>query len=210
MFAFEIGPADNPQFAGLVEPDWYNRFGLPGIPKDTNWHVVLVDLQPSVIIWLLEKFQGTSNLTILNAAVGSTGFSPVESTSDYSHVGWETRLSSAAKYNDKNQAELHPCFHIYTVDLATLLSFAGDNEVGLLSLDAQGAEVEILMGYDFNIRPRFIEIEVHSEESFSIADNILRSNDYQLIREVSEEYNVTWFPRCRRLYGDLKRQRNII
>ena len=182
MIFFQIGCGDSANYAGLVKDDWYDYFELPGMPEDTQWQGVLVDLQPAALLEMLRQFAGAPRLTVMNAAVaGKIYFSKVQTRNPVA-VDLEARLSTAEVYNDKTRPDFEECFTVHTIDLETLLGHAGAIPIGLLALDVQGSEVEILANYNWNRRPRLVDVEPHSDDALRCVSDILRGQGYTFIR----------------------------
>ena len=206
MFFFEVGTAQNPKYIKLIDSNWSFLFDLLDIPDTTKWEGVLVDLQPTVIIDLLYRFSSFPNITILNAAIGgSLYFSEIQTCKTYDEIDWEMRLKSAESYNDKIIDQFSESFSVYTIDLATLLSLAGTTPIGLLSLDVQGSEVEILQSYDWRVRPIYLEVEPHSKHATELISDILHENGYELVRGIpeSEDDDIDWIQRVNYLWRDI-------
>lgn len=181
MIFFQIGCGNSANYAGLVEGSWATHFDLPGIPADTSWHGVLVDLQPASILEMMRKFGDSSRLDIVNVAVaGKAGFFQMEKR-DLLEIDLEARLLPAGNYNDKVR-DFKSGFFCHTITLDQLFGFAGDAEIGLLALDVQGSEVDILTHYSWRIRPRLIDVEPHSEEAEKIVSDILTQQGYTFVR----------------------------
>ena len=182
MIFFQVGCGDSANYAGLVKDDWHDYFDLPGVPEDTKWHGVLVDLQPAALLEMLRQFAGEPKLSIMNAAIaGKSYFSTVQTRNPVA-VDLEARLSAAETYNDKVRPDFEECLTVRTIDLETLLDYAGAMPIGLLALDVQGSEVEMLSNYSWNCRPSLIDVEPHSDDALRCVSDILRAQGYRFIR----------------------------
>ena len=179
---FQIGCGDSANYAGLIKADWCDYFDLPGILADTTWHGVLVDLQPAALLEMLRQFAGATRLTVMNAGIaGKPYFSKVQTRNPVA-VDLEARLSTAGVYNDKIRPDFEECLTVHTIDLETLLGHAGAMPIGLLALDVQGSEVEILSHYSWTVRPCLIDVEPHSEDALRCVSDILRMQGYTFVR----------------------------
>ena len=182
LYFFQIGCGRTANYAALTKPDWHEHFYFPCIDRQSKWKGVLVDLHPASIIDIASDFADESNLQVLHAAVaGTPQFAMVESRA-VTDIDQEARLCSAEKYNDKFRPDFKGMFYCHTITLDQLFGFIEkESEIGLLALDVQGSEVEILRGYGWHIRPLFIDIETHSADALSITSAILIDQGYSYV-----------------------------
>ena len=204
MYFFQIGCADNVNYVDLAHSDWSGHFDFPGIDSDTEWQGVLVDLHPVSVIDMVQKF--SPDLTVVNAAVtGKNEFVQMQGNHGINEIDEKAMLSTAERYNDwhvKHEPELmrehafQNFFFCYTVTLEQLFStFAPDSEIGLLALDVQGSEVEILTAYDWEKKPYYIDVEPHSDEAKDIIWRILEDQGYRVMCERHDDFprvNYLW------------------
>ena len=179
----QVGCGDYANYAGLTHSDWADHFNLPGIPKETEWHGLLVDMQPSSAVEMLKQHWRNPRLLILNAGVsGQASFQMTESREPKS-MDPETRLIDAAAYNDKPRPNFCLSFLTHTLTLDTVLAWASEEqEIGLVALDVQGSEVEILESYKWSVEPLLFEVEAHSEEALDIVSEIMSKRGYRFVR----------------------------
>lgn len=59
-----------------------------------------------------------------------------------------------------------------------------DNDIAFLSLDCEGYELNVLKGYSFKKRPKYILIEIYTKDFDEIL-NFMKSNHYDLIENFS-------------------------
>ena len=181
LFFFQIGCGNSANYANLVQPDWSDRYDLPGIPKDTQWKGVLVDVQPHSIIKMVSSYGDNPCLKIVNVGLGGTSaFEKIESRS-LTDVDQEARFISASKYNDKIRPDFKEQFYCHAVTLTQLFTFV-DGDIGFLTLDVQGSEVDVLKNYDWIRKPHLIDVESHSENALSIISDILERQGYSFVR----------------------------
>ena len=194
LYFIQVGCGNSANYANLVKPDWADRYDLPGIPKDTQWKGVLVDVQPHSIIKMVRWFGDNPHLQIVNAGLGGTaGFEKLESRS-LTDVDQEARFISAGRYNDKIRPDFLEQFYCHAITLTQLLTFV-DGEIGLLSLDVQGSEVDIFQQYGWTVHPRLIDVEPHSEDALKLVSDILERQGYTFVRrrpDGSRRVNHLW------------------
>ena len=184
---FQIGCGRNADYARLVKDNWFKHFDFDNIPPETKWHGVLVDLQPASINEMIKQFIGNERLDILNVAVGSEAGFLMVGGRDFSKVDSQARLTSASRYNDWMVDDFADWFYCHTITLDQLFGFMGaDDEIGLLAMDVQGSEVDILSNYSWRLKPIWIEFEPHSPEGLDIVSDILDRNGYSLVRRTPD------------------------
>lgn len=187
LYFFQIGCGKHADYTRLVKDNWFKHFNFDNISAETRWHGVLVDLQPASINEMIRQFIGNDRLDILNVAVGGgPGFTMVEGR-DFSRVDSQARLNPASRYNDLAITVFDDFFYCYTITLDQLFGFIGDDdEIGLLAMDVQGSEVDILSNYSWQLKPRLIEVEPHSPEGLDIVSDILDRKGYSLVSQTPD------------------------
>ena len=68
-----------------------------------------------------------------------------------------------------------------SISLKTLLERRIKKRVGLLAMDVEGAELEIFKGYDWSQKPKFLVVEVHSQDEILELKNLITAQGYRLV-----------------------------
>lgn len=128
-------------------------------------------------------------LTFINTAVSSA--------SHFTTMGMETGTLKGLFVNRFSLSEARPfhpsavdntvSFCVFTVSLETLFSAIGHEHIDLLRLDVEGAEVPILEGYPFHIKPRLFSVEHHSKAGETFVRHVLETQGYRIDAQNAEE-----------------------
>jgi len=204
----EIGTGQRAEWTYLIREDWQdiarrkNRTdrlrALPDswLSEPGNWHGYLVEAHPRNFSALVEKTVADDKLrpflhrlTFINAAISST--------SQWTTMGLETGIFKGFfvnRYTLRESRPFHPSavdntveFGLFTVSLETLLSALGLEQIDLLRLDVEGAEVPILEAYPFHIQPHLLSVEDHSTAGKTRVRHLLEKHGYQIDAQNVEE-----------------------
>lgn len=216
----EIGTGHRAEWTYLVRDDWRDiarskrqNDPLRSLP-DTwcttqgHWHGYLVEAHPENFSQLVEKTIADKHfrpflhrLTFINAAISAE-------TSHFTTMGLETGPLKGLFVNRFALKEAVPFhagvventvdFGIFTVSLQTLLDAIGQEQIDILRMDVEGAEVPIFKTYPFHIKPCLLSVECHSETGETLVRHILEKQGYQMDVENAEE-----------LRGALKEKRSV-
>jgi len=107
-----------------------------------------------------------------------TGCSHVISSN---HIGYKLSDDPDRRYDFEEKITV-PC-----VTLSYVMSFV--NHVDFLKIDAEGHELNILMGYSFILKPRFIKIE-HKHVDDTLLCSKLKENGYLVWTEKDDIYGL--------------------
>ncbi len=205
----EIGTGHCAEWTYLIRDDWRDiarsKNGtdplrtLPEswLAEEGKWHGYLVEAHPSNFCTLIEKTMADKQLypflhrlTFINAAVSAN-------TSHFTTMGMEIGILKGLFVNRYNLSEARPFhrsvvdntieFGVFTVALETLFSAIGHEHIDILRLDVEGAEVPILKGYPFHIKPRLLSVEYHSKSGEAFVKQALETQGYQIETEDAEE-----------------------
>lgn len=216
----EIGTGHRAEWTYLVRDDWRdiargkqrtNRLRAlpePWLSEPGNWHGYLVEGHPGNFSTLVEKTLADKHLcpflprlTFINAAISAE-------TSHFTTMGLETGTLKGLFVNRfalKEAAPFHAGvventvdFGVFTVSLQTLLNAIGQEQIDILRMDVEGAEVPIFKTYPFHIKPCLLSVECHSETGKTFVRHILEKQGYQMDVENAEE-----------LRGALKEKRSV-
>lgn len=215
----EIGTGHRAEWTYLIRDNWrdlalrkHQTDPLRSLPDpwcaaEGHWHGYLVEAHPGNFSQLVEKTVADPHLrpflhrlTFINAAIsGASGFST---------MGIETGALKGLFVNRFALKEAHPFhlgvvknavdFGIFTVSLQTLLDALGHEQIDILRMDTEGAEVSIFKTYSFQIKPRMLSVECHSEIGETFVRHILEKQGYQIDVQNAEE-----------LRGALKGKRSV-
>ena len=205
----EIGTGQRAEWTYLIRDDWQDiarsksrTDRLRALPESWlseqgSWHGYLVEAHPSNFSALVEKTVADEKLrpflhrlTFINAAISS-------GASQFTTMGMEIGVFKGLfvnRYTLRESRSFHPSavdntvdFGLFTVSLETLLSAIGHENIDLLRLDIEGAEVPILEAYPFHIKPHFLSIEYHSKAGETLVRHILEEQGYQIDAQNAEE-----------------------
>ena len=85
----------------------------------------------------------------------------------------------------------------HSIKLFKLDDFLKDNiiEIGLIKIDVEGHEIEVIKGLDFKIyKPKLITVEIHAKKT----NEVLKSNVYKYLTKnnyelISQYYQTSFF-----------------
>ena len=178
-----------------------------GLPSDIDWTGVVVDFQPLALqsaMIAIEENRLLDKVTVINAAVSrSSDIREVK----FKHISDEIDAhSSLADAKTDRDATLDCgqfdysmyCSAVSLNDLVNKVMRLKYVEIGLLALDVQGSEADILRYYDWIHEPDYIMIETHSSELGGRVQEILEMR-YRVVRDLSCEHdkkvgrpNILW------------------
>lgn len=204
----EIGTGHHAEWTYLIRDDWRdiarrkkwtNRLRtLPEswLSETGNWHGYLVEAHPDNFSSLVKKTVSDERfrpflhrLTFINAAISRE--------SQFTTMGMETGVFKRLFINRYTLSEARPFhpnvvdntvdFGVFTVSLETLFSAIGHEQIDLLRMDVEGAEVSILEAYSFHIKPLLFSIEYHSKVGENSIRRVLETQGYRVDMQNSEE-----------------------
>ena len=178
---YQIGIGDDIGYASLLDnPQPFNLAGY----DDVVWTGTLVDFQPSVIqstFGLLEKQIESRRIEIVNAVVSSNlGLERVE-FADFCGIDNQAMIVGAD--NDVPHKSEYTYFTA-AITLNVLISRA-PSPVGLLALDVQGSESDILEGFFWSDMPELVVVEIHSSLNRNRVFKVLKDQGYQFVKDVT-------------------------
>ena len=183
---YEIGAAGQ-QLSYLLEPDWKELTaqrideGKPVFaPADLceQWIGYFVEPLGRAMADML-KWNKWENAHYIQCAIA--GKSELRRASIVEFIGdnpWDMTTLASVDFYETWAKEINSYF-VPTLTLDEL--FASLNAYpDLLRLDIEGAEIETLLSYSFNPKPRIIQIDHHSVNKFACCE-ILRKDDYTIV-----------------------------
>ena len=107
-------------------------------------------------------------------------------------------------YIDKWKIDTYAQYNVLTIPMWSLQKVLNENYIDFLSIDVQGAEINVLKSTDFSqpIGNIAIELEGHQPESDEECRNILQSNGFKFCAKllISEIWTNPSYPRANSLY----------
>ena len=173
-----------------------------GLPSDIDWTGVVVDFQPIALqsaMTAVKENNLSDKITVFNAAV-STGSDIREVSLKHISDEIDPHSSLADAKTDRAPQFNHSmyCSTVSLNDLVNKVMRLKYVEIGLLALDVQGSEADILTYYDWIHEPDHIMIETHSSELGERVQDILEMR-YRVVRDLSCEHdkkvgrpNILW------------------
>ena len=151
-----------------------------------GWRCILVEPHPKVFAKLQKLHQGRANVTCLNLACSN-----VKSTLPL-HIGSDGEAPSNSTLSDA--ADLQRTQKTILVTVETLSNVLAEKQIpgdiGLLSVDVEGMDYEVLLGLDFSRwRPRLIITEDYAPKEAKKAE-WLASQGYRLAMSIAG--NTIW------------------
>ena len=179
----QVGIGFSAEYSFLADPNWHeviekmdNKYHFPieisSFVSDQPWLYYGIDCDPHSIIHAAEKYPDVENWLVTNIVAESKGIKRVQES-------WSL------------EAELSPTMitpiMIPCMTLADALKKLEIKFIDILAMDVEGDEAPILESYDFQIKPRFITVEIHVWPPFenhrSRIIDCLVSNGYTLAKE---------------------------
>lgn len=196
----QIGIGAYPECIELAKED----VTMWGLPSDIEWTGVVVDFQPMALhsaLIAIEENNLLDKVVVFNAAVSS--FSGIREVK-LKYVGDEVDGHSSlvdAKTDRDNLFSFDYRMYCATASLDNLINKVMRHkyvDIGLLALDVQGSEVDILAHYNWIHKPDYIKVETHSPELEKSVRAILEEG-YRPIMDLTGEHdketgrpNVLW------------------
>ena len=204
----EIGTGHRAEWMYLIRDDWRDIArqkqrtdplrALPDswLSEAGNWHGYLVEAHPSNFSLLVKKtivdkklHPFLHRLTFINAAISGT--------SQFTTMGMETGMLKrlfANRFTLTEARPFHPSvidntvdFGVFTVSLDTLLSAIGHEQIDILRMDVEGAEMLILKAYSFQLKPYLLSVEHHSKTGETFIRHVMETQGYQVDAHNAEE-----------------------
>lgn len=175
--AIQIGIEYTTEYAYLLKPDWKTSHtgllkDIPEVLKDDydDWNYVAVDSDISSVL---------EGITVNKDFVCA-------------HITGKTEAIKRATYKDGKTC----VYTMFSISLSDFINLQYINQIDVLALDVEGAEVEILQGYDWKVKPRFITVEFHKDfpnVNISTKDFItfIQKQGYNLIHSENTNYDET-------------------
>ena len=204
----EIGTGQRAEWTYLIRDDWQDiarsksrTDRLRALPESWLseqgiWHGYLVEGHPSNFSALVEKTVADkklrpflNRLTFINAAISGT--------SQFTTIGMETGMLKrlfANRFTLTEARPFHPSvidntvdFGVFTVSLEILLSAIGHEQIDILRMDVEGAEMLILKAYSFQLKPYLLSVEHHSKTGETFVRHVMETQGYQVDAHNAEE-----------------------
>ena len=204
----EIGTGHRPEWMYLIQDNWQDIArqkqrtdplrSLPDawLSEAGNWHGYLVEAHPSNFSLLVKKTVADKKLrpflhrlTFINAAISGS--------SHFTAMGIETGMFKrlfANRFTLTEARPFHPSvidntvdFGVFTVSLETLFSAIGHEQIDILRMDVEGAEMLILKAYSFQRKPTLLSVEHHSKIGETFVRHIMEIQGYQVDAHNVEE-----------------------
>lgn len=186
---------------GASDGQWYST-SKPFIEE--GWRAVCIEPHPSVFATLEKNHAHNERVTCRKIAISD------KNGTERLFLGNNGNMAVSTICTDEN-----PWFNtvrstnsvpVETATLDTILNEEGVTEIGILSIDAEGMDLEVLNGFDFKrFRPRVILTEeylcnpVKNTAKFSL----LKHHNYVLLASLGD--NTVWIPQeCFAMYRHLK------
>ena len=174
----------------------YARFPDAWLSETGNWHGYLVEAHPGNFASLVEKTVTDKKLrpflhrlTFINAAISGMAH--------FTTMGMETDTLKNLFVNRFTLTEARPFhpsaidntvdFGVFTVPLETLFAAIRHEQIDLLRMDVEGAEMLILKTYPFHLKPRILSVEHHSKAGENFVRSVLERQGYRVDAENAEE-----------------------
>jgi FkbM family methyltransferase len=165
---------------------FYSSNSFPFIAR--GWQAILIEPHPRVFARLQKRYQNKSNVTCLNVACSNVqGTLPMYNGSDGDAPSNST-LSDAPDLLQKRLCET------ILVQVKTLSGLLAEQKIpadfGLLSVDVEGMDYEVLLGLDFSRwRPRVIITENYAPKEIKKSELLVR-HKYKLAARAGD--NTIW------------------
>ena len=193
----QIGIGGYPECIDLAKED----VTIWGLPSDIDWTGVVVDFQPMALqsaMIAVKENNLSDKITVFNAVVSA--FSDIRETMLNISDGIDAHSSLADAKTDR-ATQFNSSMYCSTVSLNDLVNKVMRLkyvDIGLLALDVQGSEADILRYYHWIHEPDYIMIETHSSELGERVQDILEMR-YRVVRDLSCEHdkkvgrpNILW------------------
>lgn len=178
--AIQIGLFKTAEFSYLGHKDWRERIPvdpLKCVPETVQssigqWRYFGVDACPRAVSRLAQDFYTIPNAALIHACVKGT----------------PNRLTKIGLFREA------PHFvKSFSITLDMLVDALEIDRLDVLAIDIEGNEYEVLQGYSFRLRPRFLTVESH-EPQFHWENRLahyIKSLGYKLINEQMTNHGNT-------------------
>lgn len=157
---------------------FYGSNSFPFVAR--GWRAILIEPHPAVFAQLQERFKRAPDVTCLNiACAGSSGKRPLFLGTDGRSPSLSTLSSDAGLLSQRGRS--HESIEVPVETLADVLNARQiPKEFGLLSIDTEGMDYEVLLGLDCSVwHPRVIITEDYKPKDAMKAE-YLESHSYCL------------------------------
>ena len=164
---------------------------LWGLPVDIDWTGIIVDFQPfslrNAMLTVRER-NLSDKISIFNAVVST--FSDVHEVKLNLHNEIDAHASLADAKTDREDCSTGRmyCPAISLNDLVNKVMRLRYVDIGLLAIDVQGSEADILGSYHWIHEPDYIKIETHSPQLDREVEDILQPR-YRIIKDLTCEHD---------------------
>lgn len=171
----QIGLHKSCEYVYLVDEKYWHNWKIPlrlsEFEVHQNWHYFGVDMNPESIerCQNFDFLKGDSRINFIEALV----------------------------HKEDNKVLAHDNFIISdegsiqtsSISLQTLFSKI-PMDIGLLAIDVEGAEVSILEGYSWEIKPMCIVVEIHRCNDLHTITNLLKHQNYRFAEILQQNTNI--------------------
>ena len=180
----QIGLGSKAEFADLLLPEKRSEY-TSIIPNadESDWDGIFVDAHSisfaKAAVHLCENYPN-EKLMLVNAPVSSQDIVFFD-TNSYT-VSDEHCHLSGSKIERAERRDLYSTFLTGGIRLDKIVQLA-PNPIGLLAMDIQGMEMEVLSDYSWSVYPENMIIEPHSEDRHAFILSLMDSHGYELVGE---------------------------
>ena len=178
----QIGLYKSCEYTYLVDQRYDHKWDIPlrlsEFENEKNWHYYGVDMNPESVEHLrnFNVFKGDTRINFIQALV---------------HAEDKKKIT-----HDKFTIHINGKIKTRSISLNTLFSKI-PMPIGLLVMDVEGAELEILKGYHWEEKPKYIVVEVHRIKDISSISELLHVQRYRLaeIRQTNRQVQCGYIHR---------------
>ena len=160
-----------------------------------GWSGVVVEANPEIFSSVLKLFQGT-NVKCVNCVItdhnGEVDFRLATGwgwARGISHVVSDNHKGARLSDFPKNVNNFGKVVTLQGITLDRLIDLCQLQSIDFLKIDTEGHELNVLDGFSFSVRPRFIKIEHRLTDDIKIMSR-LQSENYLAWTEENDIYAV--------------------
>lgn len=148
--------------------------------EEKNWRLILVDANKEACSRAGKLYEGDDKVSVLREFITNT-------KNKYGYLDLDPEKWGLAKvktYTKKTKVYNKKC--ITLSELANSLGLTGIDDIGILSIDIEGTELDVLEEF-FNkssVRPQFICVEANTPEADKALKDFL-DKEYKLIKKIA-------------------------
>lgn len=160
-----------------------------------GWSGVVVEAHPEIFLRVKEMFQGTSVQCVNYAVTDYNGDIDFKLSTGagwargISHVASDNHLGDKLSRYSENKELFGETVSVVGITMDRLMDVCNVSSIDFLKIDVEGHEINLLNGFNFGVRPKFIKIEHKHVDDREIVRR-LTSNNYIAWKEQDDIYAV--------------------